>query len=488
MPEHRPTHTEAFTQTETLSNQTDVDPSIEKIARRFQETIITTINSLNRDEDGINTDLKTGVNKISAIEAKLDIKDRVIELEDKLKVTERISALEERMNDFNCFKEDMSKVMRNQQQLQSSMKQSIDTLDHVCSELGTVKPQKYKYNVHDVNSTGELMNTEQKIYKEMREIQKQLDNLREEQKKLSEDLKSTSEAQSESTKRLYELSHLVDQQRITPCDDQKLYYACSVKNRFVELDNIVISDEIENTKTNPISSLKEIKGSPKIKQVKTKVPPREQNIENTNTYLTSRSNEAKGPPRQVKTKVPPREQNAKIGGQNQTINNSDNRKSVLMIGNSYFKPIVTRNFLRGHSVKKLICFTVDEVDTFMDSCTNSFDCILLNLLTAELKKCGSVETFCRKFENLVERVHTKWPDAVVVISLGICRADSEKLNEKLQECNILLQHKYLHSKFIYLCDNSSLGIRGQPNARFLKFDKVHLKKQGTKVFVCNLKF
>ena len=52
-----------------------------------------------------------------------------------------------------------------------------------------------------------------------------------------------------------------------------MYYACSVKNRFVELDNIVISDEIEKTKTNPISSLKEIKGSPKIKQVKTKVPP-----------------------------------------------------------------------------------------------------------------------------------------------------------------------------------------------------------------------
>ena len=208
----------------------------------------------------------------------------------------------------------------------------------------------------------------------MYEIQKQLDNLREEQKKLSEGLKSTSEAQSESIKRLNELSHLTDQQRITPCDDQKLYYACSVKNRFVELDNIITRDEVENTKTNPTSSFKEIKGSPKIKQVKTKVPPtfcREQNIENINTNLTSRSNEAKCPQKQIKTKVPLREQNAKIGSQNQIIN-SDNRKSVLMISNSYFKPIVTNNFLRGQSVKKLICFTVDEVDTFMDSCTNSF--------------------------------------------------------------------------------------------------------------------
>jgi hypothetical protein len=257
-----------------------------------------------------------------------------------------------------------------------------------------------------------------------------------------------------------------------------LYYACSVKIRFLELDNIVTSDEIENTKTNPTSSFKEIKGSPKKNQVKTKVPPpptfcREQNIENINTNLTSRSNEAKGPPKQVKTKVPLREQNAKIGSQNQTIN-SDNRKSVLMIGNSYFKPIVTNNFLRGQSVKKQICFTVDKVDIFMDSCTNSFDCILLHFLTAELKSCGSVETFCRKFENLEERVHTKWPDTLVVISLGICRTDSETLNEKLQECNILLQHKYLHSKFIYLCDNSSLGIRGQPNARFFKFDTKYI--------------
>jgi len=79
------------------------------------------------------------------------------------------------------------------------------TLDHISSELGTVKPQKYNYNVHDVNSTGELMNTEQKIYQEMHEIQKQQDNLREEQKKLSEGLKSTSEAQSEyqETKRAF---------------------------------------------------------------------------------------------------------------------------------------------------------------------------------------------------------------------------------------------------------------------------------------------
>ena len=95
-----------------------------------------------------------------------------------------------------------------------------------------------------------------------------------------------------------------------------------------------------------------------------------------------------------------------------------------MIGNSYF-----RYFAKDHIAK------LDQVHNFVKSCLS---CIVLQLLTAELRK---TDNFCNNYNSLIERVHTKWPNAVVIISLGIGRADSESLKKKLQESNILLQHK-----------------------------------------------
>ena len=74
----------------------------------------------------------------------------------------------------------------------------------------------------------------------------------------------------------------------------------------------------------------------------------------------------------------------------------------------------------------------------------------------------------------------------MIISTGLPRKDSNELNDKIYECNILLLHKYLNNPDIHICDNSGMGSRGQPIGRFLSSDGVHLSKQGTSLFASNL--
>ena len=92
--------------------------------------------------------------------------------------------------------------------------------------------------------------------------------------------------------------------------------------------------------------------------------------------------------------------------------------------------------------------------------------------------------------NFVQLCLKKWPTAKVVISLGIVCGDSAELNRNMHACNIKLQNNYLGHKQLEVsfCDNSSLGVRGQPNLRLYRSDKVHLAREGTNEFVTNLKF
>ena len=107
-----------------------------------------------------------------------------------------------------------------------------------------------------------------------------------------------------------------------------------------------------------------------------------------------------------------------------------------------------------------------------------------------MRDSENTQSVSSEFELLVKKIHRKWSDAKILISMGIyiSGGDSVKVNNKMLECNIILQHLFLHVDFITLCDNSNISIRGQPNYRFLKDDKVHLNGYGIKVFVSNLKY
>ena len=80
------------------------------------------------------------------------------------------------------------------------------------------------------------------------------------------------------------------------------------------------------------------------------------------------------------------------------------------------------------------------------------------------------------------------PNVKIVLSLGIARGDSEELNKKVTECNVMLQHMYFYHDFVTLCSNNALGIHGYPNMRFLINDQVHLNQPGLKIFASNLKY
>ena len=105
-----------------------------------------------------------------------------------------------------------------------------------------------------------------------------------------------------------------------------------------------------------------------------------------------------------------------------------------------------------------------------------------------MRDSENTESVSSEFELLVKKIHRKWSEAKMLISMGISRGDSVKVNNKMLEYNIILQHLFLHVDFITLCDNSNISIRGQPNYRLLKDDKVHLNGYGIKVFVSNLKY
>jgi hypothetical protein len=125
---------------------------------------------------------------------------------------------------------------------------------------------------------------------------------------------------------------------------------------------------------------------------------------------------------------------------------------------------------------------------FIDTVTESYDCVVLPLFTNDVRDSENTESVSSEFELLVKKIHRKWSEAKMLIAMGISRGDSVMVNNKILEYNIILQHLFLHVDFITLCDNSNISIRGQPNYRFLKDDKVHLNGYGIKVFVSNLKY
>jgi hypothetical protein len=62
----------------------------------------------------------------------------------------------------------------------------------------------------------------------------------------------------------------------------------------------------------------------------------------------------------------------------------------------------------------------------------------------------NTESVSSEFELLVKKIHRKWSDAKILISMGIyiSGGDSVKVNNKMLECNIILQHLFLHVDFI----------------------------------------
>ena len=164
-----------------------------------------------------------------------------------------------------------------------------------------------------------------------------------------------------------------------------------------------------------------------------------------------------------------------------------NDKKVLLLGNSHLSSsILEDNLIKNHVVEKHICFTIEEGATFLKNSKDSYECIFLHFITNDVKK-QSVNLCIEDFNKLIEICSTKWSTAKIIISTGFPRGDSSVLNEKVHTCNIKLQGQYIETENISFCDNSSVGIRGNPNMQLFSYDRVHLSGNGIRVFAKNIK-
>ena len=161
-------------------------------------------------------------------------------------------------------------------------------------------------------------------------------------------------------------------------------------------------------------------------------------------------------------------------------------EKVLLFGNSHLTPIIAENFIKSYATEKHICFTTEEGISFLKDSQDTYKCIFLHFITNDVKK-KSPNSCVNDFAKLIETCEDKWPSAKVIISTGLPRGDYKSLNEKVQICNAKLQGLYIETDNVSFCDNSSLGIRGEPNMRLFNSDRVHLSDNGIRVLAANMK-
>lgn len=67
------------------------------------------------------------------------------------------------------------------------------------------------------------------------------------------------------------------------------------------------------------------------------------------------------------------------------------KQKVLLIGNSHFKSIIVRNFIKDSHVEKHICYKIDEASTFINSLKDKFSCVVLHRFTNDVQKSENVK-------------------------------------------------------------------------------------------------
>lgn len=248
--------------------------------------------------------------------------------------------------------------------------------------------------------------------------------------------------------------------------NDKLTYACVVQNKYSALT--------------PRDSDKLPEEENEVEVLSSTPPPKESRTKTSSTgrwYQTPNSQL-----RDITHTVSP----SHPEGTNISQNFNSHKQKVLLLGDSHLQPIITNNFIRGCEVDKQLCFTIEEAIDFVQICNVDYDCIVLKLLTNDIKT-KSADNCVSDMSSLVNMCSDKWHAVKIVISAGITRGDSANFNHQMHICNIKLQNIFIESQRVSFCDNSALSIRGLPNIKFFREDQVHLSTNGVRVFATNLK-
>ena len=120
--------------------------------------------------------------------------------------------------------------------------------------------------------------------------------------------------------------------------------------------------------------------------------------------------------------------------------------------------------IKDYVVEKQISYTTEEGVAFLRNSDDSYKCILVHFITKDVTK-QSVAFCVQDLTKLIEVCSSKWSSAKIIISIGLPRGDSTILNDKDHTCSIKLQCQYIETENVSYCDNSLLGIRGNPNMK-----------------------
>ena len=158
---------------------------------------------------------------------------------------------------------------------------------------------------------------------------------------------------------------------------------------------------------------------------------------------------------------------------------------MLLIGTSNIRYLSSKYIPkdRYYAYKKKLKYTVSEARNHIESLTEreKSSKFLLHLSCNDIKS-SSPESHGSSYCDLVTFIHDKYPDAEVIVSLGLSWKDTT-LNNKIEVANALVKKKLLNIQKTITCDNSTLAFRGAPAFGVLEHDGIHLS--GKCVFALN---
>lgn len=131
---------------------------------------------------------------------------------------------------------------------------------------------------------------------------------------------------------------------------------------------------------------------------------------------------------------------------------------------------------------------MSEMEDIFQELDTDYDSIFFHVFTNDIR-AETPEVFIQKFESFCQKLRNHCQFAKLIISLPFLSVNDHDLNQKISQCNVLLQYNFfLISSEVDICENSAFSSRGQAIRRFFISDGLHLATQGISLFVANIKF
>ncbi|CAC5386637.1 unnamed protein product [Mytilus coruscus] len=162
-------------------------------------------------------------------------------------------------------------------------------------------------------------------------------------------------------------------------------------------------------------------------------------------------------------------------------------KKALILSNSHVRYIRLDNFLQGCTVHKYTSYSMSEMEEKLHELDTDYDCIFFHVYTNDIR-AETPDVFIQKLELFCQKLKDHCSFAKLIISLPFLSVKDSDLNQKILQSNILTQYKFLKCSEVMICENSVFSSRDQAIRRFFISDGLHLPKQGSSLFVTNMKF